>query len=61
VSHEHAEAGLFDPGEVLGLVMPEGYKRSIADWFARLGGGVAGQDRAAVAVDAREDVDARGQ
>jgi hypothetical protein len=39
VSHEHKQAGLFAPGAVLGLVMPEGYKRSIADWFARLGSG----------------------
>jgi 8-oxo-dGTP pyrophosphatase MutT (NUDIX family) len=38
VSHEHVEAGLFAPGAVPGLVMPEGYKRSIADWFARLRG-----------------------
>jgi ADP-ribose pyrophosphatase YjhB (NUDIX family) len=28
VSDEHKRAGLFDPGEVPGLVMPEGYKRS---------------------------------
>ena len=28
VSHEHKQAGLFEPGEVLGLVMPEGYKRA---------------------------------
>jgi 8-oxo-dGTP pyrophosphatase MutT (NUDIX family) len=45
VSHEHKRAGLFGPDEVPGLVMPEGYKRSIAAWFARLnasGGGVPG-------------------
>jgi 8-oxo-dGTP pyrophosphatase MutT (NUDIX family) len=38
VSHEHAETGLFDPGAVPGLVMPEGYKRSITAWFTRLDG-----------------------
>lgn len=31
-------AGLFGPGEVPGLVMPDGYKRSIAAWFTRLNG-----------------------
>ena len=39
VSHEHKQAGLFAPEAVLGLVMPEGYKRSIAAWFACLSGG----------------------
>jgi 8-oxo-dGTP pyrophosphatase MutT (NUDIX family) len=38
VSHEHKRAGLFPPGEVPGLVMPAGYKRSIAAWFACLNG-----------------------
>ena len=38
VSHEHKRAGLFGPGEVPGLGMPEGYKRSVAAWFARLNG-----------------------
>jgi 8-oxo-dGTP pyrophosphatase MutT (NUDIX family) len=33
VSHEHKRAGLFGAREVPGLVMPEGYKRSIAAWF----------------------------
>jgi hypothetical protein len=42
VSHEHVEAGLFDPGAVPGLVMPEGYKRSIAAWLARLSGDSVG-------------------
>lgn len=36
VSHEHKEVGLFEEDEVAGLNMPEGYKRSIATWFARL-------------------------
>ena len=35
VSGEHAEADLFAPDAVLRLVMPDGYKRSIATWFAR--------------------------
>jgi 8-oxo-dGTP pyrophosphatase MutT (NUDIX family) len=38
VSNEHKRAGLFTPGEVPELVMPDGYKRSIAAWFARLDG-----------------------
>jgi 8-oxo-dGTP pyrophosphatase MutT (NUDIX family) len=37
VSHEHQQAGLFLPGEVLALAMPEGYKRSIGTWLARRG------------------------
>jgi len=41
VSYEHKRAGLFGPDEVPGLVMPEGYKRSIAAWFARLNGHAA--------------------
>ena len=35
VSNEHKQAGLFTLGEVPALVMPDGYKRSIAAWFAR--------------------------
>jgi 8-oxo-dGTP pyrophosphatase MutT (NUDIX family) len=38
VSTEHTRAGLFTAGEVPGLRMPDGYKRSVADWFARLRG-----------------------
>ena len=38
VSHEHKRAGLFAAAEVAELRMPAGYKRSIADWFARLAG-----------------------
>jgi 8-oxo-dGTP pyrophosphatase MutT (NUDIX family) len=41
VSNEHKKAGLFAPGEVPGLVMPDGYKRSIIAWFARLNGGLS--------------------
>jgi 8-oxo-dGTP pyrophosphatase MutT (NUDIX family) len=37
VSNEHKRAGLFTPEQVPALVMPEGYKRSVAAWFARLG------------------------
>ena len=41
VSNEHKRVGLFAPSEVRELVMPDGYKRSIAAWFARLNGGSA--------------------
>jgi 8-oxo-dGTP pyrophosphatase MutT (NUDIX family) len=41
VSNEHKRAGLFALGEVAELVMPDGYKRSIAAWFACLDGGLA--------------------
>lgn len=34
VSSEHKEAALFTGAEVPGLVMPDGYKRSIATWYA---------------------------
>ena len=36
VSNEHKQAGLFTPGQVPELVMPDGYKRSVAVWAARL-------------------------
>src|SRR5262249_10363277 len=36
LSDEHRGVGLFTESEVLGLAMPEGYKRSIASWFSRL-------------------------
>jgi 8-oxo-dGTP pyrophosphatase MutT (NUDIX family) len=36
LSHEHEEAGLFGEQEIGGLTMPDGYKRSITTWFARL-------------------------
>lgn len=36
LSREHKEIGLFDESEVAALVMPNGYKRSIATWYARL-------------------------
>jgi 8-oxo-dGTP pyrophosphatase MutT (NUDIX family) len=39
VSSEHKQAGLFAPGEVPHLPMPDGYKRSIAAWLTRLHGG----------------------
>jgi 8-oxo-dGTP pyrophosphatase MutT (NUDIX family) len=38
VSNEHKRATLFAGCEVPGLAMPDGYKRSIAAWFARLDG-----------------------
>lgn len=34
LSPEHAELGFFDVGEVDGLPMPDGYRRSIAAWTA---------------------------
>jgi 8-oxo-dGTP pyrophosphatase MutT (NUDIX family) len=39
VSNEHKLAGLFMAAEVGGLTMPDGYKRSIAAWFARISRG----------------------
>jgi 8-oxo-dGTP pyrophosphatase MutT (NUDIX family) len=36
LSHEHKEIGLFREGEVASLIMPAGYKRSIAAWYTRL-------------------------
>ena len=38
VSSEHKRAGLFTRDEVPGLVMPGGYKRSVAAWLAHLDG-----------------------
>ena len=38
VSSEHKRAGLFTRAQVPGLSMPDGYKRSIAGWFARADG-----------------------
>ncbi|MEV0131410.1 NUDIX domain-containing protein [Dactylosporangium sp. NPDC050688] len=37
VSSEHKEARLFNHDEVAGLRMPSGYRRSIDDWYSRLG------------------------
>jgi len=39
VSNEHKRAGLFTPEQVTGLVMPDGYKRSVAAWFSYLAEG----------------------
>ncbi len=36
LSHEHREIGLFTEHEVPDLRIPEGYKRSIATWYALL-------------------------
>jgi 8-oxo-dGTP pyrophosphatase MutT (NUDIX family) len=41
VNHEHTRVGLFWPGELPGLAIPEGYKRSIATWLAQPGGNPA--------------------
>ncbi|WP_214107367.1 NUDIX hydrolase [Acrocarpospora catenulata] len=38
LSHEHKQIALFSEHEVENLRMPQGYKRSIADWFSRLRG-----------------------
>jgi mutator protein MutT len=38
VSAEHREVGEFTEAEVPGLVMPDGYKTSVATWFAMLQG-----------------------
>lgn len=35
LSNEHNEVGSFHRGEVDGLTMPAGYKRSIATWYAQ--------------------------
>lgn len=37
VSHEHKEARLFAEDDVAALNMPSGYKRSIVDWYSRVG------------------------
>ena len=39
VSSEHNKAALFSAAEVPRLTMPEGYKRSVANWFRRLANG----------------------
>ncbi|CAL9312643.1 NUDIX hydrolase [Streptomyces sp. SudanB182_2057] len=36
VSHEHKQLGMFTADEVSGLTMPDGYKQSIAAWYARM-------------------------
>jgi 8-oxo-dGTP pyrophosphatase MutT (NUDIX family) len=36
VSHEHTDIGLFGESEVAALTMPDGYKCSIARWYAQL-------------------------
>lgn len=38
VSNEHKRVGLFSPGDVPYLAMPDGYRRSITTWLARLNG-----------------------
>lgn len=39
LSHEHKEIGLFEEDTVARLNMPGGYRRSIANWYARLRAG----------------------
>jgi 8-oxo-dGTP pyrophosphatase MutT (NUDIX family) len=36
LSAEHSEVGLFTAAQLTALAMPDGYRRSIATWFARL-------------------------
>jgi 8-oxo-dGTP pyrophosphatase MutT (NUDIX family) len=35
LSHEHKQVGLFAADDVASVRMPDGYKRSIATWYAR--------------------------
>lgn len=37
LSDEHRQVGLFAPAELPALTMPDGYRRSIAEWFTRGG------------------------
>jgi 8-oxo-dGTP pyrophosphatase MutT (NUDIX family) len=41
VSDEHKQVGLFTADEAASLRMPDGYKRSIADWYERTTADVA--------------------
>jgi 8-oxo-dGTP pyrophosphatase MutT (NUDIX family) len=43
LSHEHKQVGLFTEDEATGLVMPAGYKTSVATWFERLRGDISAQ------------------
>ncbi|GAB3455839.1 NUDIX hydrolase [Actinophytocola sediminis] len=43
LSHEHREIGLFGEDEVSSLSMPDGYRRSISTWYARLRRSVQGE------------------
>jgi ADP-ribose pyrophosphatase YjhB (NUDIX family) len=45
LSDEHREVGLFTHAEVAGLPMPDGYRRSIDAWYARLAAEVPSADR----------------
>jgi 8-oxo-dGTP pyrophosphatase MutT (NUDIX family) len=51
LSDEHQRVGLFTPEEIAGLVMPQGYKDSVATWLTRYApAAVGGRPRAAPAV-----------
>lgn len=50
VSHEHSRIGLFTREQVPTLVMPQGYKDSIATWYAYLHDGPAALDARPAAV-----------
>ena len=61
LSFEHKQVGEFTESEVPGLVMPQGYKDSIASWYAVLresGDGVTRADllRADEATQSREAI-----
>lgn len=43
LSPEHNEVGLFAPAELADLLMPDGYRKSIMEWYARLGRGPDGR------------------
>ena len=51
LSHEHKQIGLFTEDDAVNLVMPQGYKTSIATWFAALR---ASRERQADQLDTRE-------
>lgn len=42
LSGEHQRIGLFTPAQITGLVMPQGYKTSIATWLAQHAPAAAG-------------------
>ncbi|MBI1759465.1 MAG: NUDIX hydrolase [Actinobacteria bacterium] len=45
LSHEHTQVALFTEAEVPALVMPQGYKNSIAAWYTTLRNGDTGTAR----------------
>jgi 8-oxo-dGTP pyrophosphatase MutT (NUDIX family) len=43
LSDEHQRIGLFTPEEIAGLVIPQGYKDSVATWFTQHAPAAAGR------------------